>query len=94
MRTPEQLLEAKERRKVYMREYKRQEYANKNELMKSKQRIYYHTKNSNMDIPMFDIMPLEFTKLTVCLNKIKSEHPDELKEYLNTYANIHLTEEC
>jgi hypothetical protein len=85
MRTPEEIALSKEKRTIYMREYKNREYTQKHDQMKEKQRIYYHTKHNNINIPTFPVMKLEFTKMIISLNKIRENHPEELKKFMIQY---------
>ena len=89
MKTQEQIDLAKEKRKLYMREYKRAQYEKNKTDTNTKQKIYYHIKNNpdvNMEqIKQFNVMIPEFTKIICTLHKIKENHPDVLKEYLQNY---------
>ena len=56
MKTPEEIAIQKEKRRVYMRNYKRKQYAEHHEQMKETQRLYYHTKiNKKLNLKNFNI---------------------------------------
>ncbi len=97
MKTPEEIAIQKEKRRIYMRNYKRKQYAEKREQMKETQRLYYHTninKGINREqIQKFDIMPVEFTKALSNLNKIKGTCPEELRKFMSDYINTQLSHE-
>ena len=79
----------KEKRRTYMREYKRRQYELNREQSNTNQKIYYHIKNNpNVDLEEFkniSVMRAEFVKVICNLQKIKEQHPNVLKEYLTKY---------
>jgi hypothetical protein len=83
MKTIEEINIQKEKRKIYMREYKRREYKEKHDEMKEIQRLYYHNnKNKESTNPN-----IEFVKVLSHLNRIKTIKPDELKTFMTDYIN-------
>ena len=90
MRTEEEIQEAKEKRRAYMRDYKRKQYAKDKDNINCKQKIYYHKKTNpglkTEALKTFTVMQHEFTKVYCNMEKIRSEHPDTLKEYLQSYV--------
>jgi len=89
MKTAEEIQLAKEKRRTYMREYKRKQYANNQEQSKLSQKIYYHNRlNPDLNLnhaAQFTVMEPEFFKVVCNLQKIKEHHPDVLREYLEKY---------
>ncbi len=89
MKTAEEIQLAKEKRRMYMREYKRKQYADNKFQTNMKQKLYYHQKhnpNVNLnDLKQITVMRAEFIKVLCNLQKIKEHHPDMLKEYLIKY---------
>ena len=84
MRTEEEIQEAKEKRRAYMRDYKRKQYAKDKDNINCKQKIYYHKKTNpglkTEALKTFTVMQHEFTKVYCNM-----EYPDVLKEYLQSY---------
>ena len=95
MKTPEEIEIQKEKRRVYMRNYKRKQYAEHHEQMKETQRLYYHTKiNKKLNpepIQKFPLMSVEFTKALYNLNKIKDIYPEELLKFMTDYLKTQLS---
>ena len=82
--------EIKEKRRIYMREYKRKQYETNREQSNDNQKVYYHMKhNPNIDLDdlkSITVMKSEFIKLICNLSKIKENHPIVLKEFLEKYV--------
>ena len=93
MKTPEEIAIQKEKRRVYMRNYKRKKYAENHEQMKEMQRLYYHIKiNKRLHsepILKFAVMSVEFTKALYNLNKIKDIYPEELLKFMTDYIETY-----
>ena len=80
----------REKRRTYMREYKRRKYAENADLIKEQQRIYYHARKNKSITPstvisQFPIVPVEFTKLLIKMDKLKESNPDALYSFMNEY---------
>jgi len=87
-KTPEEIEEAKIKRRTYMREYKRKYYSKNRDKLSEYNKVYYLANNS--DIPkdkltQFTVMKSDFAKILALLEKIKEKNPDELKTFLNSY---------
>ena len=85
----EEIALAKEKRTTYMRDYKRKQYAQNKDKVNAEQVIYYHKKHNPSimmkDLKKFTVMKAEFTKALCNMEKIKLQHPEILKEYLQQY---------
>jgi hypothetical protein len=89
MKTIEEIALAKEKRTTYMREYKRKQYALNKDQLNANQIMYYHKRHNPdivvQDLKDFTVMKSEFTKILCNMQKIKLQHPEILKEYLQKY---------
>jgi hypothetical protein len=83
--------EKKIKRRIYMRQYKAREYANKHEEMKNKQREYYHI-NKEKKLKSKSIDNTQFKKLTTSLDKLLILSPELLNTFMLDYMNDHTFE--
>jgi predicted metal-dependent hydrolase len=89
VRTEEQIEQSKQKRRDYMRDYKRKQYEQDREQTNINQKLYYYQKKFPHicfeNIKPLNVMQAEFSKVQIDLQKIKDEHPNVLKEYLTDY---------
>lgn len=87
-KTEEEKLEAKEKRKIYMREYKRRSYnKDKNSVIEYQRVRHFLKSNPNItkeDTESFSVMKADFMKLLCQIKKIQEVCPDELQEFLQS----------
>jgi hypothetical protein len=88
-RTEEQIQQSKERRRTYMREYKRNQYKTNGHEISENNKKYYIAKTGKgitlEEINRFSVMATDFAKVTCLLRKIQLCHPDVLKDFLQEY---------
>ena len=88
-KTPEQIEEAKLKRRAYMREYKHNSYDREREKVLNYQRYHHfiktHPEVNKADLDQFPVMKGEFIKLLCQIRKIQTSHPEELQNFLNTW---------
>lgn len=88
--TAEQQEQAKERRREYMREYKRKQYETKRKEISEANKIHYLKTKKNLstdEIDQFQVCKSEFGKILCLCKKINIDHPSELKSFLTNYLN-------
>jgi hypothetical protein len=85
LNTEEENITSKEKRKIYMREYKRKQYKSKREEITEANKIYYLTKSTDLcldEINKFTVSKSDFSKALCILRKLDERHPEELKSFL------------
>lgn len=93
--TPEQNEASRERRRVYMREYKRKQYADsKNDISEVNKMQYLKSKLKDDDtiineLECVSVCKSDFGKILCLFKKIDSQHPGELKTFLQNYISSH-----
>lgn len=83
--------ERKEKRRTYMREYKRKQYADNASIIKDKNKAYYY-KNKfqlpNEDMKKYDVMLPNVAKARYYLDLLRTEHPELLPEIIAIYNTV------
>ena len=80
--------ERKEKRKVYMREYKRKQYAENADIIKNKNKAYYYKNKFQLpseDMAKYDVMLPTVAKARYYLDLLKTEHPELLPDIIAVY---------
>ena len=84
-RTEEQIAESKERRREYMRNYKREQYK-RDKTLTEKAKMYYTAKKCTDvtldEVKKFPCMKSDFAKILNHCRKIQKSHPEDLKTFL------------
>jgi len=80
--------ERKEKRKTYMREYKRKQYAENADIIKNKNKAYYYKNKFQLpseDMVKYDVMLPTVAKARYYLDLLKAEHPELLPDIIAVY---------
>jgi len=83
--------EARDKRRTYMREYKRLKYAENAEHICAKNRAYYCKKKLNTtveDLKKYDVMLPIVVKVKAGLNELRENNPVIFKEIMELYQEF------
>ena len=81
--------EKRNKRRAYMREYRRKYCAKNKKALSDYNKVNYlvHKKGLNKDqVKDVTVMKADFAKIIVLFDKIKEEYPLELKDFVMTYV--------
>lgn len=94
--TDEQKQDALERRREYMREYKRRTYKDKKRDLSELNKKYYLVRSKDItldEVNNFTSCGVEFGKIQVTLNTLFQSHPDDVKEFLESCRRKYMVQE-